>query len=159
MDFQGFAGRKISLSFPRQRIRINSTKDILLMLLFLQPTDQLQRCDPGYDEVELFGAAATLRGAKRNSSREIGSGARARLIAPAGQQTCDGDIFIQFLPVKAAGAQRNGGPLFGRGAQQAREPRQGDAQSSAIRQLDPKAVLVEADAVSPHQRSHPISSG
>jgi hypothetical protein len=71
---------------------------------------------------------------------------RAGLVAPSGQQAFDRDVLVEVFPMNAARTHRKVLTLRGRRFQETRKPSQGDAESSAVREFEPKIVLIEPDA-------------
>ena len=66
-------------------------------------------------------------------------------VALAGEQADDGDVFVEGFPVDAGAREEESGALGGGGVEQAWEPGEGNAEGAAIVEIDPEAVIVEAD--------------
>jgi hypothetical protein len=71
-----------------------------------------------------------------------------RLVSTAGEQPRNGNVLVQLVPVQSPVADRDGEALLAGRVQQAREPGEGNAEGAPVRQLDPEAVVVEADGTS-----------
>jgi hypothetical protein len=81
--------------------------------------------------------------AKRNLGSEglVASG----LVALSGQQTGDGDIFVQGFPMQTAAADANLFALLRGAVQEPGKPCQRHADDAAVAKIDPHAVRVEAN--------------
>jgi hypothetical protein len=74
-------------------------------------------------------------------------------VATSGQQAFDGDVLVEFLPVKAARAQIEALALLNGGLFEDREPGQRHTQGATIGQVDPEPAAVKPDISRLHQRS------
>src|ERR1700733_9317321 len=67
----------------------------------------------------------------------------AGLVALSSQQTCDGDVLVQGLPMQAAAADPNLFALLRSGMQKSREPCEWHADNSTVAEIDPHTVWIE----------------
>jgi len=71
-----------------------------------------------------------------------------RHVAPTSQQTFNGNIFIESLPVQSIATNVTSGALFWRSAQQARKPCQRYTQCATVGQFDPHGAIIKANFLS-----------
>ena len=70
--------------------------------------------------------------------------ALARLVSAPGEQSCDRDILVEFLPMQAGAGKFDLRACGGRCVQEPRKPRERNADSAAVGKIDPHRIRVEA---------------
>ena len=66
-------------------------------------------------------------------------------VAATGKEADDRDILVERGPVDTGAAEAEVGAFGGRGMEEAREPGERHADGAAVVEVDPEAMLVEAD--------------
>ena len=68
------------------------------------------------------------------------------LVAETGEKAGDGNVFVEGVPMQAAGTDPDLLALFGGAVEEAGKPRQRNADRSAVAQIDPHIVRIESYA-------------
>ena len=79
-------------------------------------------------------------------------------IATAGEKSHDGNVFVDFFPMKADAAQLDLLPLGGARAQEAWKPRQRHADCAPVGEIDPHRVFVKTNGCRGNDLSHRLWS-